>query len=176
MKLQITYYGNPILRKKGEPVQEITDEIRQLVRDMIETCDAHNGIGLAAQQVGRPLRLFILRRYIHHPDGKWGVSEPKVYINTKILEHSKETEVDTEGCLSFPRLRFSVERPSKIKVESTNLEGERIVEEIDGYNARVIMHENDHTNGVLYIDRVDDKTRRMLEPELREIKKKYKAT
>jgi len=176
VKLQIMYYGNPILRKKGKPIQEITEEIRQLARDMIETFDANNGIGLSAQQVGKALRLFVCRQYIHYPDGKWGVTEPKVYINAKILEHSKETEVDIEGCLSFPKFRISIERPCKIKVESTNLNGERIIEEIDGYNARVIMHENDHTNGVLYIDRLDDRTRRMIEPELREIKKKFKAT
>lgn len=173
MKLSLTYYGNPILRKKGELIQEITDEIRQLAIDMIETCDANNGIGLAAQQVGKALKLFVLRRYIQLPDGKWGISEPKVYINTKILDHSKETEVDIEGCLSFPNLRLSIERPSKIKVESTNLNEERIVEELEGYNARVIMHENDHTNGVLYIDRIDEKTRHMIEPELREIKKRF---
>lgn len=172
MKLPLKYYNDPILRTKGELIKEITPEIRQLALDMIETCDASNGIGLAAQQVGFALRLFICRQYIHHEDGKWSVTDPKVYINTKILEHSKETEIDTEGCLSFPKLRFSIERPRKIKVESMNLDGQTVIEEIEGYNARIIMHENDHTNGVLYIDRADPKTRKALEPDLRELKKK----
>lgn len=173
MKLKIRYYGDPILRKKGEEIDEITPEIRQLALDMIETFDGNNGIGLSAQQVGVALRLFTCRQYIHYPDGKWGITDPKVVINPKIIEYSKETLVDLEGCLSFPKLRLSIERPAKIKVEYTNLNGEKVVEEIEGYNARVIMHENDHTNGVLYIDRVDQKTRRMIEPDLREIKKKY---
>lgn len=173
MKLPIKYYGDPILRKKGEEIREITDEIRQLALNMIETFDGNNGIGLSAQQVGIPIRLFVCRHYIHYPDGKWGITEPKVYINPKIIEYSQETEVDLEGCLSFPKLRLSIERPSKIKVESINLKGEKVVEEIEGYNARVIMHENDHTNGVLYVDRLDHKTRKMVEPDLRAIKNKY---
>ncbi len=170
MKLAIRYYGDPILRKKGNTIEIISDEIKKLVADMIETADAFDGIGLAAQQVGHALKLFIARFYIHLPDGKWEVTEPKVYINPKIVFHSEETLVDTEGCLSFPKLRLPLERPATIRVESMNLQGEIIREEITGYNARVFMHENDHTNGVLYIDRLDPKTRKSIEPSLQELK------
>lgn len=173
MKLTFCYYGNPILRKKGETITEITDEIRELVVSMVDYFDNHNGIGMAAQQVGKALRLFVLRRYIHLPDGKWTTSEPHVYINTKILEYSKETWIEEEACMSLPKLQLPVERPLKIKVESTKLDGTRIVEELEGINARVVMHENDHTNGVLYIDRVEDKYLKPAEAKLREIKKKY---
>ncbi|HEX2579888.1 MAG TPA: peptide deformylase, partial [Rhabdochlamydiaceae bacterium] len=93
MKLTFCYYGNPILRKKGEPVTEITEEIKQLAHAMVDYFDNNNGIGMAAQQVGKALKLFVVRRYIHLPDGKWTVSEPHVYINPKILEVSKETWV-----------------------------------------------------------------------------------
>lgn len=173
MKLAFCYYGNPILRKKGEPITEITDEIRQLATAMIDYFDNNNGIGLSAQQVGKALRLFVLRRYIHLPDGRWTTSEPHVYINPKILERSKETWVEEEGCMSIPKLQLPVERPLRIKVESTKLDGSRIIEELEGINARVVMHENDHINGVLYIDRVEDKYLKPVEAKLREIKKKY---
>jgi peptide deformylase len=174
MKLTFCYYGNPILRKKGEPVKEITDEIKELVAAMVDYFDHHDGIGMSAQQVGLALRLFVLRRYIHLPDGKWTVSEPYVYINPKILEVSKETWVEEEGCMSIPKIRLPVKRPLKIKVESTNLDGSRIVEELEGINARVVLHENDHINGMLYIDRVEDEYLKPVEGKLREIKKKYK--
>jgi peptide deformylase len=173
MKLTFCYYGNPILRKKGEPVTEITDEIKELVAAMIDYFDNNNGIGLSAQQVGKAIRLFVLRRYVHLPDGKWTVSEPHVYINPKILERSKETWVEEEACMSIPKLHLPVERPLRIKVESTKLDGSRIVEELEGINARVVMHENDHINGVLFIDRVEDKYLKPAEAKLREIKKKY---
>lgn len=173
MKLTFCYYGNPILRKKGEPITEITEEIKELVAAMIDYFDNNNGIGLSAQQVGKALRLFVLRRYIHLPDGKWTVSEPHVYINPKILERSKETWVEEEACMSIPKLHLPVERPLRIKVESTKLDGSRIVEELEGINARVVMHENDHINGVLFIDRVEDEYLKPAEAKLREIKKKY---
>jgi peptide deformylase len=112
-------------------VTEITDEIKELVTAMIDYFDNNNGIGLSAQQVGKALRLFVLRRYIHLPDGKWTVSEPHVYINPKILERSKETWVEEEACMSIPKLHLPVERPLRIKVESTKLDGSRIIEELE---------------------------------------------
>lgn len=173
MKLTFCYYGNPVLRKKGEPIAEITEEIKQLAAAMIDYFDHNNGIGMAAQQVGKPLKLFVLRRYIHLPDGKWTVSEPHVYINPKILEVSKETWVEEEGCMSIPKLHLPVERPLRIKVASTKLDGSRIEEELEGINARVVLHENDHINGVLFIDRVEQKYLKAAEAKLREIKKRY---
>jgi peptide deformylase len=172
MLLNLRYFGDPILRQHCEEIAEVTDEIRQLVQDMIETMDKHNGIGLAAPQVGRPIRLFILRNYIEDPNGKLSVSAPVVFINPKILERSKETLIDQEGCVSIPGIRLQVERPAQIKIEATNLSGQIFTEEIEGYNARVRMHENDHINGVLFIDRVDVHTRNKIDPLLRNIKKK----
>jgi peptide deformylase len=173
VKLTFCYYGNPILRKKGEPVTEITEEIKQLAHAMVDYFDNNNGIGMAAQQVGKALKLFVVRRYIHLPDGKWTVSEPHVYINPKILEVSKETWVEDEACMSIPKLHLPVERPLRIKIESTKLDGSRIKEELEGINARVVMHENDHINGVLFIDRVEQKYLKAAEAKLREIKQRY---
>lgn len=168
------YYGHPVLRQKCESVKEITDEIRQLVADMVETLNHENGAGLAAPQVGVPIRLFILRDYIVAEDGHWTMTDPPtVYINPKILSPSQETDIDTEGCLSIPGVRGKVERPWRIKVEAMDLDGNIFTQEIEGYNARCRMHENDHLNGVLYIDRMDAKSKQKLESALREIKKKY---
>lgn len=173
MQLPIYYYGHPILRKRCEPITEITDEIRKLVADMIETMDANNGIGLAAPQVGHSVRLFVLRNYVFPEDGQWTMSEPKVYINPKLSGPGESRLLDTEGCISFPGIRLEVARPDRITIEAMDLDGNIFVEELEGYNARVRMHENDHINGVLFIDRVDVNARNKIEPFLREIKNKY---
>ncbi len=176
MKLAVLIYGDPVLRKRSEPITEITDEIKQLASDMIETMDAHHGIGLAANQIGRAIRMFVCRSYIIMTDGRWALAEPKVYINPKLLEHSKETVEDDEGCISVPRIRLVIERPLKVKVEAQGLDGKLFTEELEGYNARIRMHENDHINGVLFVDRVDVHTRNKIEPILRELKKRTKKT
>jgi len=173
MLLPIYYYGHPVLRSHCEPIAEITDEIRKLAQDMVETMDTGNGIGLAAPQVGKAIRLFVLRNYIEDPEGKTTISDPQVFINPKILEYSEELLTDTEGCLSLPGIRLEIMRPAKIKIEATDLSGNIFVEEVLGYNARVRMHENDHINGVLFIDRVDHATRKKIDPILREIKKTH---
>lgn len=171
--LPIHYYGHPVLRAHCKPIEQITDEIRELVLDMIFTMDQSHGIGLAAPQIGYPIRLFVLRNYIERADGHLGVSEPRVYINPKLHSPSQETWQDEERCLSLPGIVGTVERPLKIIVEATGLNGEKFVEEVSGLNARVRMHENDHINGVLYIDRVPPQERKLLDPFLRQIKKKY---
>ncbi len=173
MLLKIRYYGDPILRKQCKPVAAITDEVRQLAKDMIETMDKGNGCGLAAPQVGYSLRLFVLRDYIVHEDGHWSLSEPKVYINPKLSKPGKHILTDVEGCLSIPQIRLDIDRPDWITVEALDLDGNLFTEEVEGYNARIRMHENDHINGVLFIDRVDEKTRHKIEAQLRDIKKKY---
>lgn len=173
MLLKIYYYGHPILRKRCEPVLEITDEIRKLAHDMIETMDKSDGIGLAAPQVGRSIRMFVLRNYIYTEEGHWTLSEPKVYINPKLSNPSEHFISDIEGCLSLPGVRLHVDRPDKITIEAMDLEGKTFVEELEGYNARIRMHENDHINGVLFIDRIEASGRKKIDPILKEIKKKY---
>lgn len=163
-----------MLRKRCEPVSEITDEIRKLAADMIETADKNDGIGLSAPQVGIPIRMFVLRNYQFTEDGRWTLSEPQVYINPKLSAPGERILSETEGCLSLPGLRLEVERPDRITVEAMDLDGRVFIEEIEGYNARVRMHENDHINGVLFVDRVEPAVRRKIEPILKEMKKKYR--
>ena len=173
MLLPIIYYGNKLLRKKCEPIEIITDEIKDLVENMIQTMDAQKGIGLAAPQIGHPIRLFVLRNYIEDESSDQEFSDPQVYINPKILKVSKESDFEIEGCLSIPGVREEVERPLSILIEATDLEGKLFTEEIFGYNARVRLHENDHLNGVLFIDRIPVGKRKKIAPVLVQIEKKY---
>lgn len=171
--LQMRYYGDPILRQTAKEVELITDEIREICQNMIKTMLHYDGIGLAAPQVGYSLRIFVSN--VSHEDEKGEVclGEPKVYINP-ILTHPSEAHVErSEGCLSIPKLHMPVLRPLSIYLEATDLNGERFTEECYGYQARNRMHENDHLNGVLYIDRIKGKRRTELEPALRRIKLEY---
>jgi peptide deformylase len=172
MKLKLAFYGNPILRKKAAPIAVITDEIKQLINDMIEAMDEKDGIGIAAPQVCHSIALFITRVPIVKDDDEWEKGTVRVFINPKILEYSKNEDSFSEGCLSIPKVYGDVFRPIKIKVEATGLDGKLFREEFSGLHARIILHENDHINGVLFIDRLDAKERKLLEPKLRDIKKK----
>lgn len=174
MKLPLTFYGNPILRKKCLPIEEITDEIRKLARDMIDTMDANNGIGLAAPQVGHAIRLFVLRNYVRLPDGKIGFSDPKYYINPKLSNVSDQIVLGEEGCVSIPGLHEDVPRPISVTVEALDLDGKPFTEHLRGIDARVVLHEHDHINGVLFIDRLDAETKRRIDPILRALKKAKK--
>jgi peptide deformylase len=170
--LPIAYYGNPILRKKGELVSEITPEIKTLVEEMIESMDIYFGMGLAAPQVHRSLRLFIIKTPVENENNEVELGEVKVFINPKLSEPSEETWKAPEGCLSIPQMRGNVTRPKEITVEYTTLEGKTVKERVKGWEARVIMHENDHINGVLYIDRLDPEDRAKYESFLKKLEKR----
>ena len=170
MVLPVVLYGNAILRTKCLPIENIDEDIKKLVEEMIKTMDAKDGIGLAAPQVGRLLRLFVLRNYEENKQGTFDLSEPKVYINPKILQVTKETCLDREGCLSIPGIKGDVERPIGLVLEAMDLNGLLFTEELMGYNARVRMHENDHLNGVLFVDRMEKGARKKIEPLLKKIR------
>ncbi|WP_068469189.1 peptide deformylase [Candidatus Protochlamydia phocaeensis] len=173
MKLPLAYFGDSVLRKKTSPVEEIDDTIRQLVADMAETMEANDGCGLAAPQVHQSLSLFITS-IPHYVDEDTIVpGELRVFINPKIVAYSQETWTCQEGCLSIPGLREDVSRPLKVTIQATNLDGVTFTEEFVGFDAHVIMHENDHINGVLYVDRLPPRRKKEIESVLREIKKKY---
>lgn len=138
--------GDEILRKKARYIDEITDRIKDTLEDMLETMRDSRGVGIAAPQVG------VLRRmFIAEPEPE------RVYfmINPVILEKSG-SQVGDEGCLSVPGLIGTVERPSHIKIEALDLEGNKQVYEFDDFDARVMCHEYDHLEGVLYIDKAEN--------------------
>jgi peptide deformylase len=171
MILPVAYYGEAVLRQKAVPIQEITDEIRTLVKDMYETMVANDGMGLAAPQVYKSIRLFITCMDVQQPDGKWVAGELEVFINPKISQPGLEMDQMAEGCLSIPKIRGEVVRPITLFVEYMDLSGQTHARHVSGLEARLIMHENDHLNGVLYVDRMDPKERQLLDPTLRKIKK-----
>lgn len=170
--LSLAYYGDPILTEVAVPVEEITEDIKELVEKMIATMHASPGMGLAAPQVFRSIRLFIAQPPIEVSPGKFETGPLEVYINPKLSEASSETWDNEEGCLSIPAIRSVVSRPKEVTLEYTNLKGEQIVKTISGWEARVIMHEKDHLDGVLFTHRLDKKERRELEDRLRRLKQR----
>lgn len=175
MILPLAYYGNPILRKKGARVEGIDDKLRQLVNDMVETMMKYDGVGIAAPQVHQSLLLFVTNAPKEGPNDSWLPGVLRVFLNPKILSVSEETNIWSEGCLSLPKLYLDIERPIRVKVEYTTMDGERRTDDFSGYEARVILHENDHINGVLFIDRLKGKARKEIEPHLRLIKMKHES-
>lgn len=174
MILNLKYYNDPILRKKSKKIEKLTDEIRTFIADMKETVLAHeNSIGLSAPQVGRDLSIFIIKEAVLNPDGNLEVGEMKVFINPVLSRPSQEKESLLEGCMSFPGIHLEIERPISIHVKAMDEEGKPIDKTYSGFTARQIMHENDHLNGVLFIDRAKPNLRKKVQPLLQALKKKY---
>ena len=170
----LVYYGSSGLRKKCDEVAEITDEIRQIAQDLIDTVIDKDGAGLAAPQIGYPVRMFVSRYENGADDEGWPIlCSPKIYINPKLSAPSSEVDTHSEGCLSIPGIYEEVTRPFSIEVEAMDLEGNLFTETTTGWRARNIMHENDHINGVLFIDRIHPNRRKKIEKALNDIKKKY---
>lgn len=163
--LQLRYYGDPVLRKKAEPVAEITDAELQLAEKMLITMYATgNGIGLAATQVG-VLKRFLIVDISEVADEEY---EPVMLFNPEILSAEGEA-VAEEGCLSIPNVTADVKRPEKVVIEGINVESEQVRIEADGLLARALQHEIDHLNGVLFIDRLSGLKRQLLAGKLRQI-------
>jgi peptide deformylase len=137
------------LRVVSKPVDKIDDDIRTLVADMFETMYEAPGIGLAAIQVGAPLRVVTMDL-----SKREEASEPKVLINPEIVSSSEEKSVYEEGCLSIPDIHEDVERPARVKVKYLDLDGKPQEAEAEGLFATCIQHEIDHLNGVLFIDHI----------------------
>ena len=173
MILQLKYYGDPVLRKVAKPVEEITDEILEICQNMTETMLHYEGIGLAAPQVGYLYRIFVSNLDYEDENGELHLCEPKVYINPVLTNPSESLVERNEGCLSIPKLHVPLVRPLSIHLEATDIHGNPFQEECYGYQARNRMHENDHLNGVLTIDRIKGKRRTLIEPDLRRIKLQY---
>lgn len=159
--LPIRIYGDPVLRRVAEPVGEITPEIRTLVADMIETMYAEPGVGLAAPQVGVSLRLIVIDPTAGDEKGKaFAMLNPVVTL-------SGEQVVMDEGCLSVPDIRADVTRPERISVVYTTLDGEPATLEADDMVARIVQHEYDHLDGILFVDKISPVRRHLLRKELR---------
>jgi peptide deformylase len=160
----ILRFPDPTLRQRSTDIGEIGEELRQLVADMTETMAAANGAGLAAIQVGVPVRLYIVDG---HVAGGAEDSPPKVFINPEIVEISDEAQTGDEGCLSFPDVFVPVKRGMRAKVRARDLDGNEFEAEGEGLYARAMQHEGDHLNGRLLIDQVGPVKRELIKRKLR---------
>jgi peptide deformylase len=186
MILEVIKYGNPILRQKGARIEAITPEIKQLIADMFETMEAANGVGLAAQQIGRALQLTVIdvscvdekeRPSTLELDGKPADVKklmPLTLINPEV-KPVNDPVTGGEGCLSFPEIYAEISRPESVDVTALNAKGERIHFRCGGLLAKAVQHEVDHLNGLLFIDRMDKKTKAELKPELDFLQAETKA-
>ncbi len=162
--LKIVKYGDPILRKKTQPVSEINDDVRTLAEDMLETMYSARGVGLAAPQIGLSLQICVIDVL---PEGK---NRPFVFINPKIISGENKIEQE-EGCLSFPKIYEKVKRFEKVQVEYTDLKGNVNTVEAEGFFAKACQHEIDHLNGKVFIDYLPDWKRKLVEKEIKRRKK-----
>jgi peptide deformylase len=153
---------DPVLRQISEPVETFDDGLKNLVSDMFETMYAAPGIGLAAVQVGVPVRLLVIDLQEPEEEGGEPIRDPRVFINPEILWHSDEEVPYTEGCLSVPEQYAEVMRPDRIRARWQDVEGKSYEEEIDGLLAVCLQHEMDHLNGVLFIDHLSRLKRDMV--------------
>lgn len=172
-KLEVRIYGDPVLHEIARPIEAITDYHRKLAEDMVETMYASRGIGLAANQVGVTERIITVDVNWSDRGGKKAQGRnPIVMINPEVLEEGVQDDVLAEGCLSLPEIDGDVWRPTQIKVRYQTLAGETIERAAFELEARCIMHEVDHLNGILFIDRMAADEREKLAGKLSALRKK----
>ncbi len=170
MKLQLRYYGDPILRKRASDVHDFDEKLREEAEAMLDTMYHEAGVGLAAPQVGLEKRLLVALRMEDPEDND---AEPIVMVNPEILVRSPETWEYEEGCLSIPGIRGDVTRPESVRVRYQDVSGKTHEIEIDAMFARVVQHEIDHLDGKLFIDYLSMGERTLLKPKLKKIAEKY---
>lgn len=184
MILEIVKYGSPVLRQKGARIETITPEIKQLIADMFDTMVENHGVGLAAQQVGvaKQLTVIDVRGVKDRPSTLELAGRPAdvasimplVLINPEVTPVN-EPVAGPEGCLSFPEIFTDISRPESVDVRALDATGKPISFRCGGLLARAVQHETDHLNGLLFIDRMDKKTKAELQPELDDLQAATKA-
>lgn len=185
MSLQIVHYNEPVLRKKGEKVAKFDPALARLANEMIETMHAAAGIGLAAQQIGRPITLCVADLRDAEAEFTWtldGARPPLDLFMPLVLANPEVTvtpgtpeTIYEEGCLSFPKIRGNVARRDDITVKFQDERGVPHVLTCDGLLARCIQHEVDHLHGVLFIERMDKKTRAAIDEAVKALAKETRA-
>jgi peptide deformylase len=169
MELSVVHYPHPTLRFKSQPIVRVDDELRAIADRMLELMYEHNGVGLAANQVDLPLRMFVM-----NASGKKGEGEEWVLINPEISK-PKGTESAEEGCLSLPGLYGDVKRPESIHLSAYDISGKAIETKLEGFVARVVQHEKDHLDGVMFFDRMPEQSRRELDHQLEEMDTDFRS-
>ncbi len=178
MILPIVAYGDPVLKKKAKAIDKNYLKLDELIKNMFETMYGALGLGLAAPQIGLPIRLFIVDAEPFADDDSITKEEKeqfknfkKVFINAQILEEEGEEWAFNEGCLSIPDIREGVFRKPKIKIQYQDENFDTHIESYDGYIARVIQHEYDHIEGILFTDKLSAFKKRLIKGKLTNISK-----
>ena len=173
MKFEIVTFGSPVLRVKATPVSDVTADFKRLADDMMETMYGAEGVGLAAQQVGRAVSLCVIdvppELDVDQEGGERSnpdIPMPLVMFNPRIKERGGPQQRRDEGCLSFPGIHTGVQRAAEVTVFFIDWKGVPKTLHCRGLLARAVQHETDHLNGLLFIDRMDKKTKAELQPEL----------
>ncbi|QNL50223.1 peptide deformylase [Olivibacter sp. SDN3] len=181
MKLPILAYGHRILKQKCESIDRKYPNLEQIIRDMWETVQNANGCGLAASQIGQAIRLFVVDskttyenleevgRQTFFDENDKGIRE--TFINANVIERSCGFWEDDEGCLSIPNLSQKVKRNWTVTIEYYNQDFEKQTQTFSGTTARMIQHEYDHTEGILYVDYLKPLTKQLVAPKLKKIAK-----
>ena len=171
MILPIYTYGQPVLRKVAEAIEPTYPNLSDLIANMFETMHASEGIGLAAPQIGLAIRLLVIDLDPLGEDDPAYVGFRRVMINAELLEESGDSKAANEGCLSIPGINEKVPRPSHIKVRYFDEQFVEHVEELDDFFARVVLHEYDHIEGKLFIDRISPIRKQLIKSKLTQMSK-----
>ncbi len=168
--LKVLVYGSSVLRKKAVPVSEVTPELKAFAQEMLQAMYAQNGIGLAAPQVGRSIRLIVIDL-----TGEEEERKPQILFNPEVTVKQGEATAE-EGCLSVPGVWADVNRPEVISVKALNEDGQTVfMENISGLAARCIQHEIDHLDGVLFVDKISATDRTLNDSKLKKLSREAKA-
>lgn len=166
----ICIYGNAVLRRKAQPVKQFDESLKKFVDDMLETMVEKDGVGLAAPQIGKSVRVAVI-------DTSGGEEDPCVLINPEITWLSDEIEEYDEGCLSIPDIRLNVKRPARCSVRAFDASGKEYrIEQAEGLLARALQHEIDHLEGILFVDRVSPLQRQLVASKLKKMAKSSRGT
>lgn len=171
MVYPIVLYGSPLLRKVAKDIEKDYEGLDKLLEDMYETMYASDGVGLAAPQIGESIRLFVIDAspMAEEEPGLEGVK--KAFINPKILKEEGDVWPFTEGCLSVPKIREEVQRQEKVTIEYYDENFEKHTDTYDGILARIVQHEYDHLEGVMFVDKVSALKKKLLKGKLSAIAK-----
>lgn len=167
LELQLTLYPDPLLRKTAEPVATFDEELERFVRAMLATMEKSQGVGLAAPQVGRRVRVLVLNE-----TGK--AEDALALVNPEILERSGPETLFDEGCLSFPGIYAEVRRPDRCRVKAFDPAGNPLELEFAGFQSRIVQHEYDHLEGVLLVDRMSPADKHKNKAALEELVDRYR--
>lgn len=169
MALSIIHYPHPTLRHQSKPIVRVDQRLKDIAAEMLDLMYANEGVGLAANQVDLPIRMFVANE-----TGKRGEGQEWVVINP-VIDRPKGSEAGQEGCLSVPGTYAQVKRPKSVRMQGYDLDGNEINVELSGFLARVMQHEVDHLDGVMFFDRIGEEAKRDIDDELFEFETNFES-